>query len=106
MPAWQRFNNLRLRLLSIKTRRELKANSMMTEPSKQSAMRRVVGLDAHPDSFAAAVLEGADADSARVLRTTTRQPLPTLEACMRKHTAPKEVVVLTISADTLLTINS
>ena len=49
----------------------------MTEPTKQSeaTKRRVVGLDAHPDSFAAALLEGNDAENARVVRSTTRQPL-------------------------------
>jgi transposase len=74
---------------------------MMTERPKQSGekMRRVVGLDAHPDSFAAAQLEGSDADSARVLRSTTRQPLSTLEAWMLKHTVAKEVVVLEASAN-------
>jgi transposase len=73
----------------------------MTERAKQSPekRRRVVGLDAHPDSFAAAVLEGSDADSARVVRTTTRQPLATLEAWMLRHTAPREVVVLEASAN-------
>jgi len=74
---------------------------MMTEQPKQSPqkLRRIVGLDAHPDSFAAALLEGADADSARVVRTTTRQALCTLEGWMLKHTAPKEVVVLEASAN-------
>ena len=74
---------------------------MMREELKQSAqrMRRVVGLDAHPDSFAAAELEGNDADSARVVRTTTRQPLATLEAWMLKYTAANQVVVLEASAN-------
>jgi transposase len=78
-----------------------KQNPMMTESRKQSApgLRRVLGLDAHPDSFAAAQLEGVNAESAQVLRSTTAQPLSTLETWMLKHTAPKEVVVLEASAN-------
>jgi hypothetical protein len=74
---------------------------MITEQRTQSASktRRVVGLDAHPDSFAAAVLEGPDADSARLLRSATRQPLPSLEAWMGRYTAPGEVIVLEASAN-------
>jgi transposase len=75
---------------------------MMTkEQSKQTILqpRRVVGLDAHPDSFAAAQLEGNDAESARVLRSTTAQPLSKLEAWLLQHTAPNEVVVLEASAN-------
>jgi transposase len=75
---------------------------MMTEEqSKQTILqpRRVVGLDAHPDSFAAAQLEGSDAESGRVLRSTTAQPLSKVEAWLLQHTASNEVVVLEASAN-------
>lgn len=74
---------------------------MKEELPKQSILRirQVVGLDAHPDSFAAAILEGCDADSARLLRSATRQPLSTLEAWMLRHTREKQVIVLEASAN-------
>jgi transposase len=74
---------------------------MSTQQTTQSAsgIRRVVGLDAHPDSFAAALLEGPAADSARVLRSATRQPLPILEGWMKRYTASGEIIVLEASAN-------
>jgi hypothetical protein len=75
---------------------------MKNKPAKQpqdTRRRRVVGLDAHPDSFAAALLEGEQADTARVLRSATRQPLATLEAWMQRYTGAGEIVVLEASAN-------
>ena len=44
---------------------------------------RVIGLDIHPDSFAAAILEGRDPASARILSSSTRVALEELDACER-----------------------
>ena len=59
---------------------------MTKSPAKQSSAAmpslgptgRVVGLDVHPDTFAAAIMHGRDPLSARVQHSVTRQPLDAL----------------------------
>jgi transposase len=74
----------------------------MKEPPKIQPFRssRTVGLDVHPDSFAAAVLEGTDSLKARVVRSVTQQPLVTLEDWADKHTTPEDTLVIEASANT------
>jgi transposase len=60
---------------------------------------RVVGLDVHPDSFAGAILEGNDAWSARVVRSSTRVVLGELEAWAGRQTEPGDVLVLEASGN-------
>lgn len=60
---------------------------------------RVVGLDVHPDSFAGAILEGNDAWSAKVVRTSTRVALSELEAWAGRQTEPGDVLVLEASGN-------
>jgi hypothetical protein len=59
-----------------------------------------VGLDIHPDSFAAAILQGRDPLSARVLHSVTRQPLAALGAWAARHTTPEDVLLIEASANT------
>jgi transposase len=61
---------------------------------------RAVGLDIHPDSFAAAVLQGRDPLQARVLHSVTRQPLNALGAWATRHTTPEDVLLIEASANT------
>ncbi len=61
---------------------------------------RVVGLEIHPDSFAAAVLRGRDPLSARVVQSVTRQPLAALGAWAERHTMPADVLLIEASANT------
>ena len=74
----------------------------MKEPPKiqPPTSSRTVGLDVHPDSFAAAVLEGTDSLKARVVRSATQQPLVTLEAWADKHTTPEDTLVIEASSNT------
>src|SRR3989442_14043629 len=65
-----------------------------------SAGARVIGLDVHPDSFAAAILEGRDALGARVSRSITGQPLETLETWVRQHTRAEDLLVIEASSNT------
>lgn len=60
---------------------------------------RAVGLDIHPDTFAAAVLEGRDPLRARVLQSITRQPLEALGAWAVRHTSAEDVLILEASAN-------
>src|SRR3954470_1029241 len=61
---------------------------------------RAVGLDIHPDSFAAAILHGRDPLQARVLHSITRQPLAALGAWAARHTTPEDVLLIEASANT------
>jgi len=61
---------------------------------------RAVGLDIHPDSFAAAILQGRDPLQARVLHSVTRQPLGALDAWAAHHTTTEDVLLIEASANT------
>lgn len=60
---------------------------------------RVIGLDMHPDVFAAAALKGADAAQARVEWVHDRQATQRLESWARRHLAEGDVVVLEASGN-------
>jgi len=60
---------------------------------------RVVGLDVHPDSFAAAVVEGSDPASAQVLSSSRRVELEQLEQWALRHTRKEDVLVLEASGN-------
>jgi len=61
---------------------------------------RAVGLDIHPDSFAAAVLEGRDPLAARIAQSVTQQPLEALGAWATRHTSVQDVLIIEASANT------
>jgi transposase len=60
---------------------------------------RAVGLDVHPDSFAAAILEGRDPRRARVVHSITRQPLEALGAWAARQTSAEDILILEASAN-------
>src|SRR5438128_5904256 len=60
---------------------------------------RVVGLDVHPDSFAAAVVEGSDSASARVLSSSTRVELKGMEQWALRHSGQGDVLVMEASGN-------
>jgi len=60
----------------------------------------VVGLDVHPDTFAAAILQGREPLQARVVHSITRQPLQALCAWAARHTSVHDVLVIEASANT------
>jgi transposase len=63
------------------------------------SVERVIGLDAHPDSFTAAMIRGATPASAVVEKTYNRLPLGRLEAWAKKHTTDKDLIVLEASGN-------
>ena len=82
---------------------------MKNSPPKQSTKPslpalgpkgRAVGLDIHPDSFAAAVLEGRDPLTARIAQSVTQQPLEALGAWATRHTSVQDVLIIEASANT------
>lgn len=60
---------------------------------------RAVGLDVHPDTFAAAILAGRDPLHARVEHSVTRQPLEALCAWATRHTSGEDLLILEASAN-------
>ena len=69
----------------------------MNEESKP--VERVIGLDAHPDSFTAAVLRGPTPATARVEKLFNRVPLAQLTSWARKHTTAHDLIVLEASGN-------
>ena len=74
-------------------------NSLSTQSPTLGSSGRVVGLDVHPDSFAAAVLHGRDPLTAKVTERLTGQPLAMLEAWAARHTKPEDLLVLEASSN-------
>jgi len=72
----------------------------MDTPQRQGRREpRTVGLDAHPDSFTAAIMAGKIPLEAEVLKVSQKLSLPTLEAWLAKNTTPHDVVVIEASAN-------
>jgi transposase len=68
----------------------------MNQPTKT---QRIIGLDMHPDVFAAAALSGRDASQSRVDWIHDRQATAGLEGWAKRHLQPGDVVVLEASGN-------
>ena len=62
-------------------------------------VERVVGLDAHPDSFTAALVEGPSPRAAIVRKTFDKVPMARLIGWANKHTTPDDLIVLEASGN-------
>lgn len=72
----------------------------MDTPERQGRTEpRTVGLDAHPDSFTAAIMAGRVPLEAEVLKVSEKLSLPMLEGWLTKNTTPHDVVVMEASAN-------
>ena len=69
----------------------------MTEQTP--VVERVIGLDAHPDSFTAALITGSTPAQALVEKTFNKVPLAQLKAWAQKHTRPTDHIVLEASGN-------
>lgn len=63
------------------------------------AVERVIGFDAHPDSFTAALLRGRTPAEAWTAKVFNKVPLGQLQSWTRKHTTPKDLIVLEASGN-------
>jgi transposase len=66
---------------------------------KTIAVERVIGFDAHPDSFTAAVLRGSTPASALVEKVFNKLPMGQLRDWAKKHTTEQDLVVLEASGN-------
>jgi transposase len=60
---------------------------------------RVIGLDSHPDSFTAALLQGPTPAAAVLEKTFNKVPLAQLVSWAKKHTTPQDLFVLEASGN-------
>jgi transposase len=60
---------------------------------------RVIGLDSHPDTFTAALLQGPTPASAIVEKTFNQVPIGHLQSWAKKHTTPQDLFVLEASGN-------
>jgi transposase len=66
---------------------------------KNKPVERVIGFDAHPDSFTAAILVGSTPASATVEKMFNKVPLSHLQSWSKKHTTDQDLVVLEASGN-------
>src|SRR5436190_22302576 len=62
-------------------------------------VERVIGFDAHPDSFTAAVLRGRTPAEAWTEKVFNKVPLAQLQSWTRKHTTSRDLFVLEASGN-------
>lgn len=72
----------------------------MQQPSIPPTVTRVVGLDVHPDSFTASILQGPTPLAAVVLQTFNKVPIAQLASWAKKNTLPSDTLVLEASGNT------
>jgi transposase len=63
------------------------------------AVERVIGLDAHPDSFTAAVAHGPTPAAAIIEKVFNKLPTSHLQNWAKKHTDPKDLIVMEASGN-------
>ena len=67
---------------------------------------RVIGFDAHPDSFTAALLQGKTPAQAIVQKVFNRVSLTQLAGWAKKHTLPQDLIVLEASGNSFQIVRS
>lgn len=76
----------------------------MNEETKP--VERVIGLDAHPDSFTAAVVRGPTPAAAIVERVFNKVPMAQLQSWAKKQTNPGDVIVLESSGNSFQVVRT
>lgn len=67
---------------------------------------RVIGLDAHPDSFTAAILQGPTPAAAVVEKTFNKVPIGQLANWAQKHTTAQDQIVLEASGNSFAVVRT
>jgi transposase len=74
--------------------------------NNSTAVGRVIGLDAHPDSFTAAVLRGETPAQAFVEKTFHKVPMAQLQSWAKKHTKSDDLLVLEASGNSFQVVRT
>jgi transposase len=69
-------------------------------------VERVIGFDAHPDSFTAAILHGSTPAAALVEKTFNKVPMSQLQSWAKKHTTAQDQFVLEASGNSFQVIRT
>jgi len=69
-------------------------------------VERVIGLDAHPDSFTTAILRGPTPAAAVVEKVFNKMPMAQLPNWAQKHTLPQDLIVLEASGNSFQVVRT
>ena len=69
-------------------------------------VERVIGFDAHPDTFTAAIVRGSIPATAIIEKTFNRVPMGQLESWAKKHTTQSELLVLEASGNSFQVVRT
>jgi transposase len=80
----------------------------MNPETKQNSdpPQRVIGFDAHPDSFTAAILRGPTPAAALVEKTFDKVPMARLQSWAQKHTTAEDLLLLEASGNSFQVVRS
>src|SRR5208283_4864629 len=67
---------------------------------------RVIGLDSHPDTFTAALLQGPTPAAAVLEKTFNKVPMAPLPSWAKKHTTPQDLFVLEASGNSFQVVRT
>lgn len=73
---------------------------------KVNAVERVIGFDAHPDSFTAAILRGPTPAAAVVEKVYNKVPMAQLPSWAQKHTTAQDLIVLEASGNSFQVVRT
>jgi transposase len=73
---------------------------------QRKLVERVIGLDAHPDSFTTAVIRGPTPAAAVVEKTFNQVPLGQLPRWAQKHTSAQDLIVLEASGNSFQVVRT
>ena len=73
---------------------------------KANSVERVIGFDAHPDSFTAAVLIGPTPAAAVVEKVFNKLPMAQLPSWAQKHTTAQDLIVLEASGNSFQVVRT
>jgi transposase len=73
---------------------------------KTNSIKRVIGLDAHPDTFTAALLQGPTPAAAVLEKTFNQVPMAQLSRWAQKHTTAQDLFVLEASGNSFQVVRT
>jgi transposase len=78
----------------------------MNKNANANLAGRVIGFDAHPDTFTAALLQGPTPAAAVLEKTFNQVPLAQLSNWAKKHTTPQDLFVLEASGNSFQVVRT
>ncbi len=78
----------------------------MNKNTNSNLAGRVIGFDAHPDTFTAALLQGPTPAAAVLEKTFNRVPMAQLQNWAKKHTTPQDLFVLEASGNSFQVVRT